>query len=90
MLLLRSFQLLSSFCDASVEDLANVDEIGQIIAESVHQFLHSEYGQLTIDDLRSVGVKLTEDVQQVAAMQLRVFSPERHLWLPYIGEIQTR
>ena len=30
---------------ASVEQLSEVEEIGQIIAESVHEYLHGEYGR---------------------------------------------
>jgi DNA ligase (NAD+) len=33
-----------------------VNEVGGIIAKSVYDFLHSDYGQQTIDDLRSLGI----------------------------------
>lgn len=61
MQLARNFPTIDLLMAASVDDLANVDEIGGIIAESVYQFLHDDYGQQVIEDLRSVGVKLTED-----------------------------
>jgi DNA ligase (NAD+) len=43
---------------ASVEELSSVSEIGEIIAKSVHEFLHSDYGRETIEDLRSLGVSM--------------------------------
>ncbi len=80
MLLAQKFPTIEQLCNASVEDLANVNEIGQIIAESVHQFLHSEYGQLTIDDLRAVGVKLSEEVQPMLHQAAPACSLERRWW----------
>ena len=62
MQLAKKFPMIDRLMAASVEDLAGVDEIGEIIAESVFQFLHDDYGQHTIEDLRHVGVKLTEDI----------------------------
>ena len=44
--------------------LAAIHEIGDAIAESVHQFCHSEYGKLTFDEFQAVGVDLTEVVEQ--------------------------
>ena len=67
MQLAQKFPDIDSLMAASVEDLSSVDEIGSIIAASVHQFLHDDYGQQMIADLRSVGVKLTEDVAAVIA-----------------------
>jgi DNA ligase (NAD+) len=52
-----SFQQLNA---ATVEELSTIDEIGLIIAESVHGYIHSDYGQQTFADLASVGVSLTE------------------------------
>lgn len=43
---------------ASVEELADVNEIGGIIAESVHNYLHSEFGKSIMNDLRSLGLKM--------------------------------
>jgi DNA ligase (NAD+) len=62
MQLAKKFPTIDLLMAASVEDLSAVDEIGGIIAESVYQFLHNDYGQQAIEDLRRVGVKLTEDV----------------------------
>ena len=67
MQLAKKFPTIDLLMAASVEDLAGVDEIGEIIAESVFQFLHDDYGQHTIEDLRHVGVKLTEDIAPSSA-----------------------
>src|SRR5690606_26958559 len=52
---------------ASVAELAAIHEVGDAIAQSVHQFLLSDAGQRLIDDLRAVGVELSEP--QAAANQ---------------------
>jgi DNA ligase (NAD+) len=43
---------------ASIEELSDVPEIGPVIARSVHDFLHGEYGREVIDDLANVGVSM--------------------------------
>ncbi len=45
--------------EATIEDLADTPEIGPTIAESVHAFLHSDFGRQTIDDLLGEGVDMT-------------------------------
>ncbi len=57
-LLARAFPTIETLQAATVEDLAAVDEIGEIIAQSVYEFLHSESGEQIIDGLRAVGVQL--------------------------------
>lgn len=52
------FDSVDAMSQASREALSDINEIGPIIAHSVYDFLHSEYGRATIDDLRSVGVSL--------------------------------
>jgi DNA ligase (NAD+) len=66
MQLAKKFQSIDNLVAASVEELSRVNEIGTIIAESVYQFLHSEYGAQTIEDLRSVGVELHEPQSETA------------------------
>jgi len=52
---------------ASREDLGQVKGIGPILAESLHEFFQSERGRQTIDEMASLGVKLTEDVKRKPA-----------------------
>ncbi len=46
---------------ASIEELTAVPEIGPIIAQSVYDFLHSDFGRQTIEDLRRLGIKMEEE-----------------------------
>ena len=43
---------------ASVEELSDTHEIGEIIAQSVYDFLHSPAGEQAIEDLKRVGVSM--------------------------------
>ena len=58
LLLAKKFGSISALGRCSVEELAEVDEIGEIIARSVHDFLHSPHGEKIIADLAAVGVDL--------------------------------
>jgi DNA ligase (NAD+) len=51
---------------ADVEELSAVNEIGPVIAQSVHDFLHSEFGRRTIDDLVAQGVDTTAPKRSTA------------------------
>lgn len=57
-LLALAFPGIERLQAASEEDLADVDEIGPIIAESVYGYIHSPAGQQVIEGLREVGVQL--------------------------------
>ncbi len=45
---------------ASIEQISSTHEIGDVIAASVHQFLHDPHGIAVLDRLRAVGVVMTE------------------------------
>ena len=50
---------------ASVEDLLKVDDVGQVIAESIHDFFADDTNKDTIDRLKTAGLKFEmEDTQQ--------------------------
>jgi DNA ligase (NAD+) len=55
--------------EASLEDLSEVNEIGPIIAKSIHEFLHSNHGSQIIDDLQSQGVNMTAPKRAKAAVE---------------------
>ncbi len=65
-LLAEAYPTIEELLAASVEDLSAIDEIGDVIAQSVYEFMHSDYGMDTIEGLREVGVQL---VQEHAASQ---------------------
>jgi DNA ligase (NAD+) len=61
--LAERFGSMDALMSATVEQLSETNEIGQIIAQSVFDFLHSEFGSETIADLKSVGVKMEADAR---------------------------
>jgi DNA ligase (NAD+) len=66
-LLAAEFHTVDELLDASSERLAQVEGIGGERAESIHRFFKSTVGRKTIEELRSLGVKLHEDVGAVSA-----------------------
>lgn len=72
MLLAGQFGSIEALRAATEEELGEVNEIGPIIAKSVYEFLHSEAGQETIDDLAGLGLDMTAPL---AARQEAVDGP---------------
>ena len=69
-ILAKTFWSVNRLREASVAELSEINEIGDTIARSIHDFFNSEYGRHTIDDLAKVGVKLEDDqplAQEVAS-----------------------
>ncbi|MFM7206999.1 MAG: NAD-dependent DNA ligase LigA [Planctomycetaceae bacterium] len=67
-LLCDRFPTIEQLQAASADDLAGVAEIGGIIAQSVHEWLASDYGRRTIAGLRHAGVRLdVPEADRVAA-----------------------
>jgi DNA ligase (NAD+) len=67
--LAQHFPAIQQMQRASVEQLSEINEIGPIIAESVHSFLHDQYGQAIIEDLRLVGVEMDTAQPRAAASE---------------------
>ena len=63
LLLAKKFGSIDAIRQCSMEKLAEVDEIGEIIARSVYDFLHSQHGDTIIADLEAVGVNLQAESQ---------------------------
>ncbi|MBM4002127.1 MAG: NAD-dependent DNA ligase LigA [Planctomycetes bacterium] len=59
-ILASHFGTITAMRDATLEQLGDVPEIGPVIARNVHEFLQSEHGTSTIEDLAACGVDLTE------------------------------
>jgi DNA ligase (NAD+) len=62
-LLAQEFQSADALLKASLEQLAGIDGIGPVLAQSVHEYCQSTAGRKIIEDLRTLGVKLTEDIK---------------------------
>jgi DNA ligase (NAD+) len=55
-ILAKNFPSIEAIAAASVDELNAIDEIGGIIAQSIHDFFRSEFGQNTLDDFQSLGL----------------------------------
>jgi DNA ligase (NAD+) len=64
-ILAERFGSMEQLLAADVDQLAAVPEIGEIIARSVHDFLHSQQGRAVVDDLRSLGIGMTAPQRRV-------------------------
>ncbi|MBD3672117.1 MAG: NAD-dependent DNA ligase LigA [Planctomycetaceae bacterium] len=63
-ILAETFGEMDVLLQKSAEEIAAVDEIGPIIADSVYNFLHSDYGAQLVEDLRSLGLNFGEPVSE--------------------------
>jgi DNA ligase (NAD+) len=66
-LLATEFGSIDDLTTASAERLAQVEGIGPERGDSIHRFFDSEAGKKIIEDLRGLGVKLTEDARRAPA-----------------------
>jgi DNA ligase (NAD+) len=60
-LLATEFGDAGALVNASTDRLSAVEGIGPIMAEAIHGYFHSEVGRKTIEELRELGLKLTQD-----------------------------
>jgi DNA ligase (NAD+) len=60
-LLAAEFGNIDGVTNASVERLAQIEGVGPERAESIYRFFQSAAGRKTIEELRSLGLKLTEE-----------------------------
>jgi DNA ligase (NAD+) len=56
------FGSIDALVNASVEQLSEVNEVGDVIAQGLHDFLHSRAGRHIIDELRAAGVDMTAEI----------------------------
>ncbi len=67
-LLAEQFGSMEALQAATIEDMTAIRDIGNSIAESVHQWLHSEVGQSTVTALAAQGVVMTQAQERVGAL----------------------
>jgi DNA ligase (NAD+) len=60
----RAFGTIDEIALQSEESLSKVDEIGEVIAASVHRFFKSEYGIRLVNELRELGLNLGQPVDR--------------------------
>ncbi len=58
------FGTMDEIMKQSEEDLIAVEEIGPIIAKSIHKFFHSDTGRQLVEDLRSFGLNFGTPLSQ--------------------------
>ncbi len=75
-ILAKNFGSLEALAEASQEQLANVNEIGEVIAASVHEFFHSDAGGDIVAQLKGAGID----------PQMKVVKPEEAAALPLAGK----
>ena len=64
--LAKHYKRIDAIINASMEDLVNVEEIGDKIAESVKEFFDSEVNRSIIERLRSFGIQLEISAEKLA------------------------
>ncbi len=64
--LAKHYKSIQNLMQASIEDLINVDEIGQRIAQSVTEYFDSEENINTIDRLKEFGLQLEISAEKLA------------------------
>ncbi len=60
--LAQHFGDIDKLMQATAEDLADIEDIGPVTAASVHDFFQSHAGRHVVQELRDVGVRLSEDI----------------------------
>jgi DNA ligase (NAD+) len=66
-LLAQEFSTIDDLINAKLEQLNQVKGIGPVLAESVYQFFQCAEGRKAVEQLRTLGVKLTEDARSKPA-----------------------
>lgn len=64
----RAFGTIDEIAAQTEESLAGVDEIGSVIAASVHRFFHSEYGMKLVQELKELGLNTGQAIDRTAAI----------------------
>ena len=57
-ILAQHFGTMDALIEASQEDIGQIHEIGDVIAQSVTAFLHGDFGQKVVADLRAAGLRM--------------------------------
>lgn len=60
-LLAREFGTIDDLMNAAPERLSSINGIGPIMAESIHAWFHNPGNRKTIEELRELGLKMTEE-----------------------------
>ena len=67
-ILAEHFGSIDALQKASVDEISSIHDIGEVIARSVHDFLHGDYGAQVIEDLRAAGVNMEAPKKSTTAV----------------------
>ena len=67
-ILAEHFGSIDALQKASVDEISSIRDIGEVIARSVHDFLHGDYGAQVIEDLRAAGVNMEAPKKSTTAV----------------------
>ncbi|MBC8113158.1 MAG: NAD-dependent DNA ligase LigA, partial [Candidatus Saccharimonas sp.] len=65
--LAERFGSMEAIASASEADLAQADEVGDVIAKSVRTFFTSDYGQRIVSELKALGLNMGSEADAAAA-----------------------
>ena len=68
--LAEHFGSMDALRRATEQQLSEINEIGGIIAKSIYDFIHNDYGEATIEDLRGLGLIMEADRAAIAGDSL--------------------
>lgn len=63
-ILADQFGTIDALLEQSAETLSEVHEIGPIIAQAIHEYLHSPFGSAVLGELRALGLNFGEPVRK--------------------------
>ena len=63
-LLVEHFGSLEAMMNASQEDIAMIDGVGEVIAESVYEFFRNAENVKLVEEFRDMGFRMSEDVSE--------------------------
>jgi DNA ligase (NAD+) len=58
--LAKKFRAINALQVATKEQLAELDDVGTVIAESVHAYFQSDYGRQVVSELVGLGIEMTQ------------------------------
>ncbi len=66
-MLANEFLSIDALADASVERLDEIEGIGTSMAQAIHDYFHSDHGRKIVAELKSLGLKLTQEPRPAPA-----------------------
>lgn len=64
-ILCKRFRNIDAIMAATLEDIANIDDIGEVIAHEVFEYMQNPESVALINELRDLGLKLDYDMQEI-------------------------